>query len=72
LNKNIRGDEKRYTHTRGEGTVINYIIIDREARDKIERMEIGNKVDSDPIVAWIRGRIKRESGRERDYRGARV
>jgi len=49
LNRSIREDEEgEYTYTRGKKkTIIYYIIADGEMKDKIERMEIGDKTDSD-------------------------
>jgi len=39
----------------------------------MERMEVEKKVELDhqPIVAWIRGKIKREREREREREGER-
>lgn len=63
FNENIKGDEKgecTYTGGRGE-TVIDYVIGDREVNKEIEKMEIGEEVDSDhmPIVVWIRGEVNK-------------
>ncbi|XP_024868964.1 caldesmon-like [Temnothorax curvispinosus] len=63
LNDGMKGDEKgEYTYTGGKGeTVIDYIISDEDSREKIERLEIGDRVESDhhPLILWIRGGAKR-------------
>jgi len=68
FNGNIKGDDKEeYTYTGGRGeSVIDYIIGDGRVRDRIERMEVEERIESDhhPIVAWIRGKIKGERRRE--------
>jgi len=45
--------------------IIDYIIGDGKVRDKMEKMEVEERVESDhqPTVAWIRCRIKREKRR---------
>ncbi|XP_071578413.1 uncharacterized protein [Temnothorax nylanderi] len=59
LNGGTKGDEEgEYTYTGGKGeTVIDYIIGDEDSREKIERLEIDERVESDhhPLVLWIRG-----------------
>lgn len=64
LNGSIRGDEEgEYTYTgeRGE-TVIDYALGGREIVEEIEKLEIGEKVDSDhhPVIVWIKGRVRKE------------
>jgi len=67
-NENTKGDEEgEYTYTGGRGcTVIDYIIGEGEVKDRVERMRIGDKVDSDhqPVEAK-RGEGKRERGQRR-------
>lgn len=61
-NKRLRGRRVYKSFTGGRGnTLINYIIRDWEVKEKIVRMIIGEKVDSDhqPVVAWIKGKIKK-------------
>lgn len=42
--------------------VIDYVIGNKVVRDRIERMQIGDNVDSDhhPVVIWIKGEGKRK------------
>lgn len=64
FNGNIKGaEEGEYTFTGGKGnTVIDYVIGEGEVKGKIERMRIGNRIDSDhqPGELWIRGKIERK------------
>lgn len=58
-------DEREWTFTRGRGnTVIDYVIGNEDTRDKVEWVEVGERVDSDHhlVVVWVRGegRGKRE------------
>ncbi|XP_029176945.1 golgin subfamily A member 6-like protein 22 [Nylanderia fulva] len=75
LNGGGKGDEEgEYTYTGARGnSVIDYIIVSRETKEKIERMEVGDKVDSDhhPIVAWIEGETeeKKEKRQKKERRG---
>lgn len=63
FNENIRGDkEGEYTFTGKRGnTVIDYIIGDWKVKERIVRMNVGEKVDLDhqPVMAWIKGKIKK-------------
>jgi len=62
-----------YTFTGGRGnTVIDYVIGDKEIRGKMNRMRIGERIDSDhhPIEVWIRGKGQ-EGGRSGVIRGDR-
>ncbi|XP_024878641.1 trichohyalin-like [Temnothorax curvispinosus] len=63
LNGGTKGDEEgEYTYTGGRGeTVIDYIIGDEEVREKVERLEVGERIDSDhhPLILWVRGSSKR-------------
>lgn len=68
LNGSIGGDEEgEYTYVGGRGgTVIDYILGDEEVREKVERLEIGEEVESDhqPVIAWVRGRVGRGEERQ--------
>ena len=73
LDGNIAGDEKgEYTYTAGRGeTVIDYVLGDGNTRRGIERMEVGDKVESDhhPLVITVkRGRKQRRKKEEREKR----
>lgn len=57
MNRNVCGDEGEFTYVGGKGeTVIDYVIRGKEVREKIERMEVGARIDSDhqPITVYIR------------------
>lgn len=58
---------KGNTHLQEKGN--DYIMGDEEVRDCVERMKVGEKVDSDhqPVEVWIRG--KRERKREEGWKG---
>jgi len=47
--------------------VIDYVMGDQEVRGNVEKIEIGDRVESDhhPIVVWIKGKIRRERKKER-------
>lgn len=49
VNGNVKGDEEgEYIFTSGNGcTIINYIMGEEEGRLKVEKMVIGDRVDSD-------------------------
>lgn len=44
-----------FTGERGE-TVINYVIRDKGAWERVKRLEVGDEVDSDhqSVMAWLR------------------
>ncbi|KMQ86812.1 hypothetical protein RF55_14089 [Lasius niger] len=74
-NENMKGGEKReftYTGSRGN-TVIDYILGNEETREKMEKLEVEEDVDSDhhSIIGWVRGeyvrkgRIKKQKMRRR-------
>lgn len=46
--------------------MIDYVIRDRGVSKEIEKMEIGEEVDSDhmPVVVWIRGEEDKGKGRK--------
>ncbi|EZA51891.1 hypothetical protein X777_09206, partial [Ooceraea biroi] len=76
FNGNCKGDEVgEYTFTGGRGcTVIDYVMGDSEVRERIAKMKIGDKVDSEyqPIEVMIKGTgMKRrgERGLEKCWRG---
>ena len=58
LNGNMEGDEEgEYTYTGGRGeTVIDYVLGDERTREGLERMELGERVESDhhPMVVTMR------------------
>lgn len=61
---NVRGDEKgEFTYTGGKDeTVIDYVLGEEKVRDKVERLEIGERVDSahHPLVVCVRCNSKKE------------
>ncbi|KMQ82007.1 hypothetical protein RF55_24505 [Lasius niger] len=63
FNENINGDEiGEYTYMGGRGdTVTDYVIGNEETQEKIDRLEIGENIDSDHhlVICWIRGEDKR-------------
>ncbi|XP_011858385.1 PREDICTED: golgin subfamily A member 6-like protein 22 [Vollenhovia emeryi] len=72
LNGGERGDwEGNWTYSGGIGeSVIDYVIVEQESEEEIERMEIVDKIDSDhqPIVAWLKGHKNKEARRKRTER----
>ncbi|XP_011868143.1 PREDICTED: uncharacterized protein LOC105562162, partial [Vollenhovia emeryi] len=72
LNGGIKGDEEgEYTYTGGRGnTVIDYVIGDKETRDRVKRLVIGDKIDSDhhPVEITIGEGVKEREGRRRKNR----
>lgn len=67
LNGRVRGDEEgEFTFTGGP-TVIDYVIGNGEVEKRVERLRVGDKIDSDhPLEVWIRGeRRYREGARGR-------
>ena len=75
MNGNTVGDEEgEWTFTGGRGnTVIHYVLGNEDTREKIERVEVGNRVESDhhPEVVWLRGEGEREEGGGRKKGGRR-
>jgi len=57
-NGGINGDEEgEWTYTGGRGeSVIDYVLGEIETKEYVEKMEIGDQVDSDhhPVVIWIK------------------
>ncbi|KAM0731212.1 hypothetical protein ACS0PU_002272 [Formica fusca] len=72
LNGSVKGEEEgEFTYIGGRGeTVIDYFIGDDKVREKIERVEIGEEVDSDhlPVIAWIKGSMNKGGRKQRDGR----
>jgi len=63
-NENMREDEKEeLTHIGGRGKLmLNYVLINQKAWDKIEEMKIGNRTESDHQPLEIEIGIKKERG----------
>lgn len=60
MNGNIEGDEEwEWTFTGGGrgNTVIDYVLGNEDTREKVERMEVGDRIESDhhSVVVWLRG-----------------
>lgn len=56
----------KFTFTGGrECTVIDYIIEEKEVRDKVRRTKVGDRVDSDhlPVEVWVEDKMERRKGR---------
>lgn len=53
--------------------MIDYVMGDGMVEEKVERVRIGDKVDSDhhPIEVWLRGETGRKAGTEGGRRGRR-
>lgn len=68
FNGSIKEDEEgEFTFTGGKGnTVIDLVIGDRKQR--VERMVIGDRIDSDhhPVEVWIKGKGEKETRGERE------
>ncbi|XP_067209971.1 golgin subfamily A member 6-like protein 2 [Linepithema humile] len=71
----MEGDEKgEYTFTEGKGnTVIDYVTGNEEVRERIEKMEIGDEIDSDhqPVKVRIRGEEEKKGGAKKERKGGR-
>ena len=76
LNGNVAGDEEgEWTYTGGRGSsVIDYVMGNEDTREKVDRMEIGEMVDSDhhPVVVWLREGRREKGGRGEMEEGGRV
>ena len=79
LNGNEEGDEEgEWTYTGGRGnSVIDYVLGNEEMREGVERMEVGERIDSDhhPVIVCLRGEegdqekgLKKGGGKERGER----
>ena len=63
MNGDIKGDEEgEFTYTGNGESVIDYVIGNGEAREKVDRLVVEGKVDSDhqPVVVWIEGGKREE------------
>ncbi|XP_076291061.1 uncharacterized protein LOC143214209 [Lasioglossum baleicum] len=62
----MKGDEEgEWTYAGGRGnSVIDYILGNEETREGVEKMEVGERIDSDhaPLTVWVKGERK-EKGR---------
>ena len=60
LNRGVEGDPQgEWTFTGGRAnTVIDYALGNEDTWENVERVEVGERVDSDhhPVVVWLRGR----------------
>lgn len=69
-NGNLRGDERgEFTYTGGRGdSVIDYVIVNQGAWDRIEKLTVGKRVESDhqPLELEVRGEFRRETGRAQE------
>lgn len=74
LNGCTKGDEEgEFTFTGGKGnTIIDFMIIAEEVRDRVKRMRVDDRIDSDhrPIEVWIKGEMW-ERGKKRDRKAWR-
>lgn len=71
LNGSVKGDEEgEFTYVEGRETVIDYIIGNENIREKIEKLKIGEEVDSDhlPMIASIKESKNRGQRRQRESR----
>ncbi|CAK9799089.1 Transposon TX1 uncharacterized 149 kDa protein [Anthophora plagiata] len=76
MNGDTEGDEEgEFTYIGNGESVIDYVIGNEETREKVERVEVEGRVESDhqPVVVWIEGG-KREGGniRGKGKRGRRT
>lgn len=68
----MKGDEEvEYTFTGGKGdTVIDLVLGDREVRDRVEKLMVGDSVESDhhPLEVWMKGdgEGRMEKGKKRE------
>jgi len=74
LNGETEGDEEgNWTYTGGRGeSVIDYVLVEEEGREEVERLEVRDKVNSDhhPVVVWMKER--RDNKKVRGGRGKGV
>lgn len=76
LNGTIKGnEEEEYTFIGGRGdTVIDYVVENREVKERIIKIKIGDRVDSDhqPVeITMEKGEESRErKGREKEGEGS--
>lgn len=75
MNWSVCGDEGEFTYIGGKGeTVIDYVIRGKEVREKIERMEVGERIDSDhqPITVYIRDKGTEKKSKSEEIRERKV
>jgi len=69
-NGNLRGDERgEFTYTGGRrDSIIDYVIVNQRAWDRIEKLTVGKRVESDhqPLEIEVRGEFRRETGRAQE------
>lgn len=77
LNGNVKGDEEgEWTYVGGKGGTVDYVLRNEETWEKVRRIRIEDKVDSDrqPVTVWVEG--SRSSGgvgkRKRGQVGGKV
>jgi len=72
LNGSIKGvEEGEFTYTGGRGdTVIDYILVNEEVRERMERLEIGEDVNLDhhPLIIEMKGNRGEDKGRREQKR----
>ncbi|XP_043271213.1 golgin subfamily A member 6-like protein 1 [Venturia canescens] len=74
VNGSVEGDrEGEWTFVGGRGkSVIDYVIVGEEVWERVKRMEVVSRVDSDhmPVVVWLKGREGRKGGgRKKEGKG---
>ena len=76
MNGNVEGDEEgEWTYTGGRGnSVIDYILGNEDTRERVERMEVAERVESDhhPVVVWLKGGCRGGGGKGKKGGGKRV
>lgn len=75
MNGSVCGDEGEFTYIGDKvETVIDYVIRGKEVREKMERMEIGERIDSDhqPITVYIRGKGTEKKSKSEEIRERKV
>lgn len=57
LNGGMKGDEEGIGRIQVGKLVIDYILAEKEMAERVARLEIGDRVDSDhhPVVVWMKG-----------------
>lgn len=70
LNGNVEGDEEgEWTYTGGRGSsVIDYVLEKEDTRERVKRMEVGERVDSDHHRGVAEGGKEGEEGKGEDWR----
>lgn len=66
-------EELTYTEVRGNLIIIDYVLGDEEIREKVERLDIGEDIDSDNhlVIVWMKWKrsIKRRNTANSGMRG---